>query len=381
MFALALAIFLAVMGDTTSAQPVPDSSAITETVSFTFLSPSLGWRLAVRWNANAGSEGPAWIERTTNGGLHWRRIARVSGAGHGSGTSFDLSVSTIVFADRRDGWLYGRRLFATHDGGVTWRRLPIRGSETALTVSGATVWRLDASCPSGARPCRFRLLTSQAISDGWTLMPWRPPNVDRLGGSALARFGQRDAWLISGPSMVGSHLALRLFGTRDRGRSWHPLPMPCSEHDAGSLYAQLVPYTGVDLWLVCASQPSAGAQPKSVFRSSDGGRTWRMVADSGGFGMERTGLHNLTFMGYMGNVAVTGSSDAWVALGRGTLMHTADGGKTWGAAIPYGIANPGGGGVGPVQFVDARDGWLLSFPNVLFRTRDGGKHWRPIGLS
>ena len=180
--------------------------------------------------------------------------------------------------------------------------------------------------------------------------------------------------------MVNNGPGLRLLGTADGGKSWRALPMPCNRAGAGSMYAQVVPYTAASLWMFCASESSAGEQPKSVFRSADGGQTWRIVANSGGFGNDRGKLQNLTIAGYVDNAAVTSPADAWIALGRYTLMHTGDNDRTWHAAIPVQVANPGGGGVGPVQFVDARHGWVFSFPNLLFRTRDGGKTWQTIHL-
>jgi photosystem II stability/assembly factor-like uncharacterized protein len=80
------------------------------------------------------------------------------------------------------------------------------------------------------------------------------------------------------------------------------------------------------------------------------------------------------------DAAVTSPSSAWLALGRGTLLHTADGGRSWREAIPYAKANPGDGGVGPIIFVDSQHGWLFSFPSLLFRTVDGGRHWQEIHL-
>jgi photosystem II stability/assembly factor-like uncharacterized protein len=100
-----------------------------------------------------------------------------------------------------------------------------------------------------------------------------------------------------------------------------------------------------------------------------------LVAASG-----RDGLKNISSSGYLHNAALTTPSSAWLALGRGTLLHTSDGGRTWREAIPYARANPGDGGVGPVVFVDRRHGWLLSIPRLLFRTADGGDHWRAIYL-
>jgi photosystem II stability/assembly factor-like uncharacterized protein len=104
------------------------------------------------------------------------------------------------------------------------------------------------------------------------------------------------------------------------------------------------------------------------------------VAESSAWGTKQKTLHNLTIGGYVYNAAVTSPADAWLALSRGTLIHTADGGRTWHDAIPRELANPNDGGVGPIQFVDPRHGWLLSFPNLLFRTVDGGEHWTRIVL-
>jgi photosystem II stability/assembly factor-like uncharacterized protein len=78
------------------------------------------------------------------------------------------------------------------------------------------------------------------------------------------------------------------------------------------------------------------------------------------------------------NAAVTSARGAWLALFRDTLIHTSDGGRTWRPAIPINVADPGGSGVGPIQFVDARHGWLLSFPTLLFRTVNGGRSWQKV---
>lgn len=353
---------------------------ITETLSLTFLTPSLGWRVTDRWNPNTGARGPLSVSRTLDGGVHWQPVSVVSGADYGKSGSFNVYASSILFADPRDGWLYGNRLYATHGGGRTWRRLPLRGSQTSLRLSGTSVWRLDSSCNARTNRCRFSLLTSTAGSDTWHLLPWRPPRAATLG-SSLARADQLHAWLISGPYMVQNHMLLRLLGTEDGGYTWHALPMPCNHTGFGALYANLLPYTARSLWLFCASQPSAGNQAKSVFRSFDGGHSWRMISRSAVFGNNVGDIGTFTGGGYLNNAAVTTPADAWVALSRGTLLHTADGGRTWRPAIPYAMANPGDGGVGPVQFVDARHGWLFSFPNLLFRTTDGGRHWQKILLK
>ena len=60
-----------------------------------------------------------------------------------------------------------------------------------------------------------------------------------------------------------------------------------------------------------------------------------------------------------------------MGLGRGGLIWTTDGGRTWREALSYLIANPFDGSVGPIFFVDQRNGWVVTRIGI-FRTADGG---------
>lgn len=338
----------------------------TETLSFTFINPSIGWRVTQRWNGTTGSRGAIGISRTNDGGLHWTPLCSVPG----------LLIARILFADRRNGWLYGSRLYATHDGGRTWRRMPLHGSQTMVDLSGTSVWRLDSACGTAINHCHFTLLRSVAGSEHWHLAS-RPPVAPRIG-SSITRANAKVAWITGGASPTMNSQRLALVATTDGGTNWQRLPMPCNRTGFGALYGSLVAYTAVDLWLFCASEPSAGSQAKSVFRSFDGGHSWRLIARSPVFGNSSAAVGSFSGSGYLNDVAVTSPNDAWVALGRGTLIHSGDGGRTWHQAIPIQRADPGGGGVGPIQFVDPRHGWLLSFPSLLFRTIDGGQQWQAM---
>jgi photosystem II stability/assembly factor-like uncharacterized protein len=342
-----------------------------QTQAVTFISPTQGWRLAIRWNGTTGAHGPMTVGRTEDGGWTWRTIGTIAGGLLREGESWTENVSGIQFVTQHDGFAYGTRLYATHDGGRTWRRLPVRGRETSLSIVGRSVWRVDTRCAGNT--CRATLLTSAAGTDRWQTMDWQPPNSWRTAAS-LTRGDARHAWLLSGEMAAPpNHLTRRLLATDDAGKTWHALPIPCgSQGPIGDILAALGRH---HLWAFCGSVPSAGWQLKTVDRSDDGGRHWRLVSASG-----TDGLNNISGSGYMNSAVLSSPSSAWLALGRGTLLYTADGGRTWREAIPYARANPLDGGVGPVFFLDSRHGWLFSSPSLLFRTVDAGRHWQEIHL-
>src|SRR5438067_5918756 len=93
----------------------------------------------------------------------------------------------------------------------------------------------------------------------------------------------------------------------------------------------LVARSHSDLWLFCAGEPSAGQQLKQIFRSADQGRHWNGMVN-----------HHLTFdpglfpgSGYLNDVEVVSATTAWVALYRGGVWSTRDGGHAWTEA-PFG---------------------------------------------
>lgn len=100
----------------------------------------------------------------------------------------------------------------------------------------------------------------------------------------------------------------------------------------------------------------------SVWRTSDGGRTWTRMDAPG-----RVSIVHLWFAdadrGWL--VAQTRESEA----DETVLFQTADGGRHWTEQKLSGIVR--------VQFVNARDGWAVGRHAALFRTTDGGAEWKP----
>jgi photosystem II stability/assembly factor-like uncharacterized protein len=122
------------------------------------------------------------------------------------------------------------------------------------------------------------------------------------------------------------------------------------------------------IWIVCGSQPGAGEQEKQLITSTDGGLHWNYPP-------------NPPLGGYVGNLALsatTGGVTGWLAMVRGPLYMTTDGGRTWTPADLHGAqVGPAGSGEIEVVFTDPLHGWVATSTEI-FRTSDGGRHWTGV---
>jgi photosystem II stability/assembly factor-like uncharacterized protein len=117
-------------------------------------------------------------------------------------------------------------------------------------------------------------------------------------------------------------------------------------------------------WLLA----SVCSSPGVVFRSSDAGRTWRTHP----FHHRHSCAAGASF-----RLDALDGRRAWVVQDEPTasfasLYRTTDGGRSWrtiGKSLPD---------IGSVTFTDLRRGWLSG--GRLFRTADGGRHWTQVPL-
>jgi hypothetical protein len=234
------------------------------------------------------------------------------------------------------------------------------GQVVDLAPHGGRIWALEARCrpdpPRHDTLCTHTVVLSPDEGATWPATPAQPPV--RAGDQAqLVALSAGDAWaVLTGERTTEYPPPVRLVATHNAGATWRPLPnLPCPAANADSTY--LAGSSPATLWLLCAGQPGAGQQLNSLYRSADGGVTWRLASDA-------------AIGGYATRLVVSAPDRAWLPLGRATLMGTLDGGSTWNAAFPM----QGDGGTGPVAFADPQHGWALAATH-LFQTTDGGAHW------
>jgi len=148
-----------------------------------------------------------------------------------------------------------------------------------------------------------------------------------------------------------------------------------------------------DGWLVLQAPHGMGSSPGVLYRTSDGGATWRAVSRTPitNFSREAPPAETLPVAG---QVEFTSSEDGWlvggqVATGPQALYATTNGGATWHLlALP---TYPPGALSDSIAGMPRARGEFLTVPvtyqdaegrsgMVLFRSSDGGRRWR-VGTS
>jgi photosystem II stability/assembly factor-like uncharacterized protein len=250
-------------------------------------------------------------------------------------------------------------LYATHDGGATWRRT-LRGV-VAFAAAGGNAYAVTADC-SKTGCTRYRFARSRASGDSWTASP-TPFTPD---GSVLDLSARGDGvWLLGTRAGGQARAHDALARSTDAGRTFSPGPGPCYPGLGGTLE----PSAHGAVWAVCPTGMAAGA-----WRSTDGGATFRQLRTP-----------------ELVNSAQLAPASARVAalVGSGEptrVLFTADGGATWARAT----TPPGARAVIWLGFAGARVGYGLAQrgrsarANVddvaLWRTTDGGASWSRTAL-
>ena len=366
---------------TTTTQPTNAASA-DQLTKVSFLSSSVGYGLFTRQNSTMCQ---AVVGSTMDGGAAFESLTVVSSWACANGTP----ASQLAFDDHGDGFLYGPDLFVTHNTGATWTQLPQAGVVLSVEALGWSIWAVETSCPTVStfeHPCPLRLLESDDGGRTWDTVPV-PATATAAGIGAgqsyLIRLTTMAAYLASNPSSAGqgSSATAPLWFTANGGRTWSVREVDCG---ISSLMDAISAAPDGTLVAVCASQPSAGSQPKSTVRSTDGGRTWTTMTPcphSSSLTFACTISQPLGF-GYLGEIdAVTGDT-VYLVGGRSSLLVTHDGGVSWHVVLP--MIGDTSDGSWNVSFFNQFDGVVLGSNPLnaeamsIWSTSDGGTTWHSV---
>ncbi len=367
-------------------QPPPAVGAVVAATALysdpVFLDPDDGYALAHTMSGGTLAER---LVLSQDGGATWRV----------AGSSFPVEgqFTTILFTSLRTGYVFGPAgLMETGDGGRTWRQAPLAGEvQRVIPIPGGDTWAILNHCegvPGSNPPCPVSVFVS---TDGRSWHETKsPPPVEEsaLGGAVLARVGTDSGYLLTWGAPL-SGLAV----TRDNGASWRPVRDPCAGAGAGggsdtaSFGMQdMAAIGGGQLWLICGAAPTPLGQPKSVYRSSDGGSQWTLEASTG---LAPGALQPVGHIPYQGDVSQLATVDpkiAWLGLGGVGVIETTDGGATW-RSVDGVVLPPAGQAASPsspvgVTFIRTddgliHDGWALAYGIGVWQTTDA-VHWKKV---
>jgi hypothetical protein len=345
-------------------------------LSVTFVGVFTGWVMGQAVPAGQcdqpGAPACVVLQRTDTAGSSWRTV----GAPHTHGPSGATGVSQIRFLTRSDGWAFGPELWATHNAGHTWAKIPTGGWRvTALEARGQRVFAVWARCTGtgadfASRCTDFVVHSSSAGSDTWAPVP------GASSGSGLVRADGAASLMLTGTTAYLLPPEGILFGGPLTGAAWQPVtgtaspaPAPCRPGPAqpdGQPSGALLANASSGLDLLCTGPSAGGRQSKTIYASQDGGLSWQPAGQAPAAGIA-------SFL--------SGSPSGALVLATSHGVEVSpDGGATW---SPAGGTMPRGG-FSYVGMTTATQGVAVPADpaqHAIWLTHDGGSTWTasPVG--
>lgn len=371
LLAAALLTMTLASGCGVTAAPVTGRSARPSFVplSFTAVSATRWWVLGA---VPCGANDCLSIKATANGGATFRSLPAPPGT-FAPGPAATPAESSVRFADANDGWVFGPRLYATHDGGLHWTAIPMPGVVEELQPGLGQVYAgvfPNAPCTSTgtctAGTPQPRLWRTRPWSNDWTV----DEAAGAVGGS-LAVHGT-SVWVVNAMlTRDGYALGMRLLHSTNAGATFAVEPQPVT-----GIFCEYSPVSATFLWAYCS-----GGHFMFPYVSADGGARFTAV------GAEAAPITPVGFangselIAASASTAVAASSVATSKLGI-PLIRSTDEGAHWNVVQ----AQPSSSGQWSlIGFTTPKVGYALwqsfahGYPTAeLWRTIDAGAEWTQV---
>jgi photosystem II stability/assembly factor-like uncharacterized protein len=273
----------------------------------------------------------------------------------------EVDLLSVTFPGGEKGWIVGDKgtILHTEDGGATWTaqdaptELELRAVDFADENHGIAVGGGNGMKRKGA---------DKVVHDKNETIPLKGGKIDIREALKKAR-AKRKNWA----------LALR---TEDGGKTWEKIRIDSNFPQWG--------ISMVDRDRAWATSGHAKEHPDGHFRHTlDGGGTWR-TAPPGPYERPARPLYGIRFVdenhgwavGSHSLIGLVGGAAEKIVLYRekkGSVIHTADGGKTWEVQDP---GNPKDVYLLGLCFLDPKKGWVVGERGAAYATTDGGRKWK-----
>lgn len=274
----------------------------------------------VVWASGSGGT----ILRTTDGGTTWQRTS--------APTVDRLDFRDIDAVTEQVAYVLSigngpaSRIYKTTDGGATWV-LQFTNDDPDAFFDAMAFWDADHGIAvSDSVKGAFVMITTDNGGRTWTRVPADrlPPALPNEGafaasGTNVAVFGRDHVWFGTGAASRA-----RVLRSSDRGRTWQIADTPLRAGPSAGIFSVAF-RDALHGIVVGGDYREEDAAVENAAVTSDGGKTWTLVAGRG-------------LGGFRSVVArVPGTSATWIALGpRGGDVSTDDG-RSWAVLVGPGF--------------------------------------------
>lgn len=298
-------IFVIAVAGHAGGQWLPQASGTSnELRGLSVVSPTVAWA--------SGARGT--VLHTLDGGVTWTRDS-VAGAAALDLRSIAATSAKVAHAlSIAD----SGRVFRTTDGGRTWS-VRYLGLRKGSFFDAIRFWDAQHGIAvSDPVDGRFLIITTGDGGATWQEMsregmPDALPNEGAFAasGSALAVFGARDAWFVTGGASVA-----RVFRTRDRGRTWTVTDSPIRAGAPSEGIFSIAFRSATHGAISGGDYTKAALGGRNVALTTDGGKRWALVDSAA------------APQGFRSAIAYTGARSL-IAVGLNGTDVSSDGGMTW----------------------------------------------------
>ena len=288
----------------------------------------------------------------------------------GSGSLFSLHM-----IDSTTGWaLSEHEILRTTDGGLHWKN--VTPPDTLITRESIADF-LNASLAWVATP-QANGATSQVLRTTDSGQTWQQSTVPAVAFKQMTFVDAQHGWILAGWGPGGGPAeAVAVFRTVDGGKTWRnvssALPASTDTPPPGQL-----PFGGRKSGIQFLNASTGWITGTVVandlswlYVSYDGGATWyqQSLPLPSGVPSAQLSLGSPTFFSATDGILPVIFSDALTERGIATVTYaTHDGGKTWMSTTPLPLASVA------IDFVDEQHGWATDGMS-LYRTSNGAQEW------
>jgi photosystem II stability/assembly factor-like uncharacterized protein len=182
----------------------------------------------------------------------------------------------------------------------------------------------------------------------------------------------------TGWARTTTHQILR---TTDGGQSWQDVTPPYTISSPGQFPPAFTSLGGNMAWVAVSEQLPNGSLAGVVFRTTNGGQSWQQATLS----TSQLGASQVQFVNAQDGWVLSSPAGGAAGSEPVTLFRTTDGGQTWSLVARAPGALPSQGIKSGMGWISATTGWItgsIARPNTvyLYRTQDGGLTWQQQSL-